>query len=70
MEDSKMQRAKVFCFDNSITLKDLERAWNNAVAQEQPIISNLHRNGMKYWELAPHLMKQLIERYGEESRGD
>ncbi len=60
----RMNRAKAWCFDNKVAIDDVEAAWENAKAKDVMVVNNLSKNGKKWWWLAPHLLNQLVERYG------
>ena len=62
---SKMNMAKAWCFDNSVTEEQVIQAWDNALKARNFIIKNLNSHGYKWWWLPEHLLKQLIERYSE-----
>jgi len=61
----KMNRAKAWCFDNDVTEEEVEKAWNNAIALGVPVIVNLNKHGNEWWILAPHLLRQLMDRYSD-----
>ena len=62
-EHENLTRAKAWCFDNGATEEEMVTAWNNALEQNVTVVKSLNRDGYKWWWLAPHLLKQLHERY-------
>ena len=66
MSDSKTDivRAQSWCFENGVMEVEIQGAWDKALDQDNPIIKNLHTHGFTWRKLAPHLLTQLIQRYG------
>lgn len=63
MPDNEM-RVKAWCFDNGVSLKQLENAWNNAIDQGHARIMQFQRSGMSWMDLNTHLLPQLLEQFG------
>lgn len=65
--EEKMIMAKAWCFDNGISLEDIENAWDKAIKENCFVVKNLDKNGYKWWWLGdnPKLLSQLMERYGK-----
>jgi hypothetical protein len=57
--------AKAWCFENGVTAKEVETAWQNALTRENFIIKNLNAHGQTWEDLPKHLLAQLVERYGQ-----
>jgi hypothetical protein len=53
---------KAWCYDNGVSSAKVESAWNNAL-ENNSLVLQLSKSGITCWALAPHLFKQLIERY-------
>lgn len=66
-KEEKITKAKAWCFDNGISLINIEKAWETAVKNNCFVITNLDKNGYKWWWLGDNeiLLSQLIERYGQ-----
>ena len=65
----KENRAKAWCFDNGRTVEEMERAWEKGVEAGNPILKNLDRHRHTWLDLAPHLLPDLLKRYGENQNG-
>ena len=58
--------AKIYCFDNSISTETLQDAWDRACdpATGNSIIQNFAKNGLDPFDLPPHLIVDLLKKYG------
>lgn len=63
MNNLNKQRAKAWCFDNSVSEKQVRASWDNALSKGQSVITNLAQHGHDWRALSPTLLKQLVERY-------
>lgn len=61
---SNEERAKAWCFDNKHTEEEMITAWNNAISQDNLVISNLDKHGKTWTHLPNHLLKDLVGKYG------
>jgi len=59
------QRAKAWCFDNGITVTQMEACWNNAIEAGNFIIKNLDSHGKEWWSLPGHLLKEFTDKYSD-----
>lgn len=60
--------AKLYLFDNGISMETLQAAWDRALDPEtgNPIIKNLAEHGQIPLDLPPHLIADLLKRYPED----
>jgi rhamnogalacturonyl hydrolase YesR len=65
-----MNAAKAWCFDNGVTLKRMDAAWENAKKNNNsPNFQNLVKHNKSWMFLAPHILKQIIDRYSPSEKG-
>ena len=69
MKTDNEQQAKAWCFDNGVSESEIIAAWNDALSQGAFLIRNLNAHGHNWTQLPPHLLSQLIERYGAARNG-
>jgi hypothetical protein len=59
-----MKSGKEHAFDQGYTQQQLEAAWKNGLASDNPIIRSLDRSGYTWEKLNPRCVDDLIKRYG------
>lgn len=66
----KIDRAKSFCYDNGITMDEMDEVWGNAVKSGNPVISQLVRSGCTWHDLNKHLLQKIYNQFKEENKNE
>ena len=61
MEDNnKLDRAKAWCFDNGVTVSQMEKCWDNALKDGHKMITSLDAHGHQWSILPKHILTNYL----------